>query len=513
MRARRDTSIIALERFIQATRDSGYKGTYSAVSELVDNSLQAGAKRVRITVFRGSDERFPIQIAVLDDGCGMDRRTLREALRFGGSSRFNDRTGFGRYGMGLPNSSLSQARRVEVYTWQRRDRIIYSYIDVDEIAAGDLTEVPSPRPRALPKKLRGAAGNCGTLVLWSGCDRLSNRRIQTIVYKLSESLGRIFRHFIWDGVEISINGRVVNAIDPTFCRGSNGEGNAVVVGQPIEYEIAAPSENGFPTKVGTVTATFTELPVHKWHLLTSEEKRRMGISNRAGVSIVRANREIDYGWFFMGNKRRENYDDWWRCEIRFDPILDEAFGRPQEYLNEILVPDIQNTAKALNMRVRLAHTRLKTAEGAQAAEWTAMKKEPLLRPLPQKTSQKEYAEVMEQIGEQCQWVKGDAGKRNRGELRYFIREAKMKGTSFYCFAVKDGNFILVVNPEHPFYKKVYAKLIEEADPATKELRCRIDLMLLAAARAEALWSRKSDREVLRRYRQNWSDTLATFLNK
>ena len=33
-------SIIALERFIQATRDSGYKSTVSAVSELVDNSLQ-----------------------------------------------------------------------------------------------------------------------------------------------------------------------------------------------------------------------------------------------------------------------------------------------------------------------------------------------------------------------------------------------------------------------------------------------------------------------------------------
>ncbi|MHC4389172.1 MAG: hypothetical protein ACYSX1_11250, partial [Planctomycetota bacterium] len=110
-------------------------------------------------------------------------------------------------------------------------------------------------------------------------------------------------------------------------------------------------------------------------------------------------------------------------------------------------------------------------------------------------------------------AKGDAGKRKRGEVRYFIREARMKGTSFYCFGIKDGNFILVVNPDHPFYKKVYAKLIEEADPATKELRCRMDLMLLAAARAEALWSKKSDREVLRRYRQNWSDTLATFLNK
>ena len=45
-----DCSIIALDKFIQATRDSGYKGTASAISELVDNSIQAGATRIAISV-------------------------------------------------------------------------------------------------------------------------------------------------------------------------------------------------------------------------------------------------------------------------------------------------------------------------------------------------------------------------------------------------------------------------------------------------------------------------------
>ena len=47
-----DCSIIALDKFIQATRDSGYKGTASAISELVDNSIQAGATRIAISVSR-----------------------------------------------------------------------------------------------------------------------------------------------------------------------------------------------------------------------------------------------------------------------------------------------------------------------------------------------------------------------------------------------------------------------------------------------------------------------------
>ena len=118
-----DASIVALDRFIEATRDSGYKSTINAVAELVDNSLQAGAMAVAIAIASKSDDRrFPIAVGIRDDGCGMDRATLRQALRFGGSSRFNDRRGLGRYGMGLPNASLSQARRVEVYTWQAGKR-------------------------------------------------------------------------------------------------------------------------------------------------------------------------------------------------------------------------------------------------------------------------------------------------------------------------------------------------------------------------------------------------------
>src|SRR5689334_10152361 len=99
--------IICDQNFIVATRDSGYRNLATALAELLDNSIQAGAKCVRIFVDAGT---LPCsQIAVLDDGCGMDEVALRTALQFGGTSRFNDRTGQGRFGMGLPNSSLSQA--------------------------------------------------------------------------------------------------------------------------------------------------------------------------------------------------------------------------------------------------------------------------------------------------------------------------------------------------------------------------------------------------------------------
>src|SRR3972149_4949052 len=89
-------TLVAVDRFIQATRDSGYKGTPSAIAELVDNALQAGATQVVISI--DPDPEGPdgaLRVEVTDNGDGMDVATLQQALRFGGTTRFNDRRGLG----------------------------------------------------------------------------------------------------------------------------------------------------------------------------------------------------------------------------------------------------------------------------------------------------------------------------------------------------------------------------------------------------------------------------------
>src|SRR5262245_23277415 len=249
-----DNSIMALDRFILARRDSGYKGTDSAIAELVDNSLQAGARRVfvQITV-QDENAEHPLRVSVLDDGCGMDRRTLRQALRFGGSSRFNDRSGLGRYGMGLPTSSLSQPRRAEVYTWRRPGSVLFSYLDVDEIAAGSLSEIPEPRAAALPPWAGKVRSATGTLVVWTRCDRLDHRRASTIARRLAPPLGRTFRFYLWKGVDIRINGELVNPFDPLYLHDGSPEPGATLFGEPLEYAVEAPGGEG---QTGKVIVTF-----------------------------------------------------------------------------------------------------------------------------------------------------------------------------------------------------------------------------------------------------------------
>src|SRR5436309_12676751 len=55
-------------------------------------------------------------IAVIDNGSGMLPKMIRYALTWGGGTHFDDHNFIGRFGFGLPNSSINQGRRVEVYS-------------------------------------------------------------------------------------------------------------------------------------------------------------------------------------------------------------------------------------------------------------------------------------------------------------------------------------------------------------------------------------------------------------
>ena len=509
-----DTSIIALDRFIQSTRDSGYKGTVSAIAELVDNALEASARRVDIHI-RKSAAGDDFELSVLDDGAGMDADTLMEALRFGGTTRFNSRKGLGRFGMGLPNASLSQARRVDVYTWQQSEPPIASYLDVDQIVAGTLSVIPKPMRQPLPTDVK--AKKSGTLVVWTRCDRLDHRRISTIEKRLHAGLGRIFRHFLWAGTVIALNGKVIDPIDPIFLQASFVDGRAKKFQDVIPVEIATDPENP-SIPVGQVEILFTELPVAEWHELSNEEKRARGIANGAGVSIVRGNREVDFGWFFMGAKRRENYDDWWRCEIRFNPDLDDAFGithtkqqiRPKDYLIEALQPIIEDTAKALNSRVRQKHLNLKTEKTGVEAEKLAAKRHDRLRPLPKAKRQVSDIKALSELADRHARVR-EALTENGSETKYLLVQDEQDSGPFYRPLATDGVLVAVLNSNHLFFRKFYEPLVGQTGLDSAKASHVINLLLLAAARAEALFNNKDERKTLAKFRKEWSEVLDALL--
>jgi hypothetical protein len=100
-----------------------------------------------------------------------------------------------------------------------------------------------------------------------------------------------------------------------------------------------------------------------------------------------------------------------------------------------------------------------------------------------------------------------------GRYDYRIVEANLKETAFFSYAVTNGHFVLILNPEHPFFRRVYRPLSELETAEAKQARTDLDLLLLAAARSEASAARSTDRRTLAAHRARWSDVLATFLNK
>src|SRR5262249_19703988 len=98
-------------RLMTSLRDIGYD-LPSAVADLVDNSIDAGACNVAISVCRKGAHSF---ITIADDGSGMTERELDEAMRYG-SRRAYRAADLGKFGLGLKTASLSQCRRLTVAT-------------------------------------------------------------------------------------------------------------------------------------------------------------------------------------------------------------------------------------------------------------------------------------------------------------------------------------------------------------------------------------------------------------
>jgi hypothetical protein len=532
-------SIVRQDRFIQATRDSGYKGTESALSELIDNSIQAGAKRVAIKMIADGEEwssearpKTPrvLEVVIADNGRGMDAKLLRRALRFGDSDRFNDRSGLGRFGMGLPNASVSQCERVEVYSWQTkqgRQRPLWTYIDVNEISDGTMDEVPTPVETPIPAPYEDFVdGNKGTIVVWRRCDRLDHDgKLDTLEKTLMHSLGRIFRHFLIGDVDLTINGKTVAPFDPLYLMPQarlTGDPLATQHGDTLKFAIPIPSQADHKS---SVEVTLSLLP-EKWQVNFGKDKnelRRRHIDERNVFSIVRARREID---LIRDPYRAAHWtsDRWYRAEIRFEPELDEVFGVTHtkqhaairrgtpiyDILREAVTANVATMIDMIRSRGKKAHT----AQTARAEE-TVQKVVPRLKPI-EELAEKSDSQVAAEVKKFIQQTGFDKTKPERQQLEerlnkynVIIEYEQLAGAPFYRTKAVGRTIVLLLNTAHGFYERVYRRIQQES-PLGKT---GVDLLLMALCRSEALVGGEELRNWYDDQRHEWSQHLKVFVEQ
>lgn len=227
--------IPSARRLMGSLRDIGYD-TPAAIADLVDNSIDADARNVEVTVAAEGSESW---VRVADDGNGMTAGRLDEAMRYGSSRSYDDED-LGAFGLGLKTASLSQCRRLTVATRASdRGRIEIRRWDLDRVARRDAWELQRLTPGRcadhLTEPLRGGGG---TVVLWEGLDRvldyarpdgqMAMKRLEGLVDEIGEHLAMVFHRFLSgelrrgrSRIAITLNGRWLEAWDP-FARTEPG---------------------------------------------------------------------------------------------------------------------------------------------------------------------------------------------------------------------------------------------------------------------------------------------------
>jgi hypothetical protein len=349
-----DNSIVPAHLAVKAMRDNGYKNAAYALAELIDNSIQHGASKVELLC---CEVEVPVQvrtvtrvneIAVLDNGSGMTPSVLRMALQFGNGTHLeaDAQKGIGKFGMGLPSSSISQAKKVEVWTWQNGvQNAVYTYLDIEKIMAREMRDVPEPIKAEVPKKWL-KVGKCfsesGTLVLWSNIDRCVWKTATAIIENSEFLIGRMYRKYIDNGsVEIKMAAfkennpdvftKIYHALpnDPMYLMDNTS------CPEPFDSTPMFDKWGDDKYEVTYIIDYYgvTSDVVIRFSLAKQSARESSNAGNRAhgkhaarniGVSVVRAGRELDLdqAWVIQYDPRER----WWGVEVEFQPVLDEVFG-------------------------------------------------------------------------------------------------------------------------------------------------------------------------------------------
>lgn len=315
-------------RLTGSLRDIGYD-FHTAVADLVDNSIAAGARRVNVELEFVPQASY---VLISDDGRGMSLNGTLEALRFG-SRRDYAKNELGRFGLGLKTGSFSQCRKLTVVSRKAptQAQISVLTVDLDYIERVDEWAVLADAGGvAIDRAKLILQEGPGTVVVWEELDRVlpdryaesgwGRRRLTNLARKTAEHLSMVFHRFIaGDGVEqvvLSVNNEKLEAWDP------------FAGGQP-HRQVMSPEVFEVETVEGASDVRFTGYVLPPRDKFTSPEdfERLSGPlkwNRQQGLYIFRANRLVQFGGW-NGLRGIDEHTKLARASIDFDTDLDEMF--------------------------------------------------------------------------------------------------------------------------------------------------------------------------------------------
>jgi len=328
-------------RMVEGLRDTGYLFN-TAVADVVDNSVAADASL--IDVFVVMDFRGRVTLAIFDDGIGMDKESLVDAMKYGSKPRPSP-SSLGKFGLGLKTASTAFCRCLSVISRAEANApLLRATWDLDRVKKANKWELVLDEADDQQKKdfekIIGAKR--GTMVIWENVDRLirptaeafrsqAKKALAKATEGLRDHLSTVYQRFLdakdtrARNLKIRLNGEEVVPWDP-FCVTES----QLVAEETAKVELTAGVEASFTMKAYV-------LP-RKEEFSSIEAAKCAHISNpRQGIYIYREQRLI-HGPDWLGMFSKEPHFSLLRVEFSFDHKLDEAFQidikKSQIILNE-----------------------------------------------------------------------------------------------------------------------------------------------------------------------------------
>jgi hypothetical protein len=273
----------------------GY-GIADAVADLVDNSVDANARKVHIRFVRGTEGIHSVIIA--DNGKGMDHEELREAMRFGSRSS-KPKVQLGKYGIGLKTASLSQAETVIVLTKQGETTLgrRWTLENVKTNWTCEILEESDAR-----KAFSSTFGDfriqkSGTIIIWERLEHLKalpnnlDGTLDKTIHQLNIELGIRFHRFIE-------RERLAISIDQQFgLEPPTGIPLFVTPLNPFSYEHSGHASYPLTLKL-SLNGCDINVECHIWPPKSKNYGYRLGggkVALRQGFYFYRNNRIIQAG--------------------------------------------------------------------------------------------------------------------------------------------------------------------------------------------------------------------------
>lgn len=296
----------------------------SAVADVIDNSVTAGARNIEVYAPPGMDD--PI-ISIIDDGFGMGLEELTANMRIGCKDPDAERSkgDLGRFGSGMKTASFSQARQLTVVTRKEGHPLVAARWDIDEVEKTDSWCLEIFGADEVDQ-IQGLGENfpegSGTQIIWSKLTCLEvgshaqNRDVE-LASRLSELKAYIALHFhrFMSGAGkrvFKLNNTTIKPIDP-FMTGERG------------YQ-EGPSEK-LRCKGGHIVIQTHVLPHFK--NMNPERLEELGgadgIAQQQGLYIYREKRLISAGGW-LGMARNSQLGALARVQVDIPSALDNDWS-------------------------------------------------------------------------------------------------------------------------------------------------------------------------------------------